>query len=90
MSDDLKQKVRERYARAALGVREGAESGGSCCAGGAAACCGASGSEALEVDMARGAYSEAEKGELPLLAAEASLGCGNPVALATLSPGRSS
>jgi arsenite methyltransferase len=32
-------------------------------------------------------YSEADRGELPQLAAEASLGCGNPVALATLSPG---
>ena len=42
---------------------------------------------ALEVDVAFGIYSEAERGELPQLAAEASLGCGNPVALATLSPG---
>jgi arsenite methyltransferase len=39
------------------------------------------------VDMARGSYSEDEKGELPRLAAEASLGCGNPTALADLSPG---
>ena len=37
--------------------------------------------------MVRGAYSEAERSELPRPAAEASLGCGNPVALATLSPG---
>jgi len=86
MVDDLKEKVRERYARAALSVREGEREGGSCCGGGTA-CCGASGSEALEVDMARGAYSEAERDELPLLASEASLGCGNPVALATLTPG---
>lgn len=86
MGDDLREKVRERYAEAALGVREGAEGGGSCCGEGAA-CCGPSGSVALEVDMVRGAYSEAERGGLPLLAAEASLGCGNPVALATLSPG---
>ncbi len=83
---DLKQKVRERYAEAALSVGEGTEGGGSCCGGGAT-CCGTSGPEALEVDMVRGAYSEAEKSELPRLAAEASLGCGNPVALATLSPG---
>ena len=34
-----------------------------------------------------GSYSEAERSELPQLAADASLGCGNPVALATLSPG---
>jgi arsenite methyltransferase len=32
-------------------------------------------------------YSESERAELPALAAEASLGCGNPVALAELSPG---
>jgi arsenite methyltransferase len=54
------------------------------------ACCGVveSGERAaLEVDMARGSYSEAERSELPQLAADASLGCGNPVALATLSPG---
>jgi len=37
--------------------------------------------------MACGSYSEAERSELPQLAADASLGCGNPVALATLSPG---
>src|SRR3712207_8363100 len=37
--------------------------------------------------MVCGSYSEAERGELPQLAADASLGCGNPVALATLSPG---
>ena len=86
MSEDLKREVRERYARAALSVREGEKEGGSCCGGGTA-CCGASGSEALQVDMACGVYSEAEKDELPQLAAEASLGCGNPVALATLSPG---
>jgi SAM-dependent methyltransferase len=41
----------------------------------------------LEVDICGGSYSEAEKRELPLLAADASLGCGNPVVLAALSPG---
>ena len=39
------------------------------------------------VDLARGSYSETEKGELPQAAGAASLGCGNPTALATLSPG---
>lgn len=37
--------------------------------------------------MSCGSYSEAKRGELPQLAADASLGCGNLVALATLSPG---
>ena len=86
MGEDLRRGVRERYAEAALGVQGRGEGGASCCGG--TDCCGASGgSGALEVDMACGAYSPAEKGELPRLAAAASLGCGNPVALATLSPG---
>ena len=61
---DLKQKVRERYAEAALSAGEGSEGGGSCCGGGAA-CCGTTDTEALEVDMVRGAYSEAERSEMP-------------------------
>jgi arsenite methyltransferase len=87
MGEDLKQRVRERYAGAARDVQEGGD--GTCCGGGAA-CCGSpvSGEHtALDVDMTCGSYSEAERGEVPLLAADASLGCGNPVALATLSPG---
>src|SRR3712207_7910758 len=89
MEEDLKQRVRDRYAGAARSVLGEAEDGGSCCGDGAS-CCGVAGSgerAAFEVDMVCGSYSEAERGELPRLAADASLGCGNPVALATLSPG---
>src|SRR5215210_8803287 len=89
MDEELKQRVRDRYAGAARTVLGEAEDGGSCCGGGAA-CCGVSEAReraALEVDMACGSYTEAERSELPQLAADASLGCGNPVALATLSPG---
>ncbi len=39
------------------------------------------------MDITGGSYSEGERRELPRLAADASLGCGNPVALAALSPG---
>ena len=56
-----------------------------------ASCCGPSccspTSEASKVDLTGGSYSPEELGELPETAAVASLGCGNPVALATLSPG---
>ena len=38
-------------------------------------------------DLSGGCYSEEEVGELPENAVGASLGCGNPTALATLSPG---
>src|ERR671913_2226046 len=89
MEEDLKQRVRDRYAGAARSVLGEAENGGSCCGDGAS-CCGVAESgerAAFEVDMVCGSYSEAERSELPRLAADASLGCGNPVALATLSPG---
>ena len=39
------------------------------------------------VDLGRGSYSDEERGELPEKAVGASLGCGNPVALATLASG---
>lgn len=76
----MRDEVRRRYAAAALSVREGG--GSSCCGSGAAL-----DSEAPGVDFTGGSYSEVEKRELPRAAVEASLGCGNPVALATLSPG---
>lgn len=84
VGEDLREKVRERYAGVARAVRDAGEDGGTSCCG--SSCCGPE-SGALEVDMTGGSYSEAERRELPRLAADASLGCGNPVALASLSPG---
>ena len=84
MGEDVRDKVKERYAGAALTVLEGT---------GAASCCGSSAgergldSEALGVDWTGGGYSAEELGKLPEAAGAASLGCGNPTALATLSPG---
>ena len=83
MSEDVRERVKERYAGAALTVLEGI---------GAASCCGSAGergldSEALGVDWTGGGYSAEELGALPEAAGAASLGCGNPTALATLSPG---
>ena len=82
-NEELRGRVRERYAGAARSVTEGA---------GAATCCGpegerAHGSEALGVDWTGGGYSAEELETLPLAAGAASLGCGNPTALATLSAG---
>jgi arsenite methyltransferase len=72
MGEELRDRVRERYAEVARTVRSGSR---------------ALDSEAPEVDWSGGSYSGTEKQELPQAAVEASLGCGNPVALATLSPG---
>jgi len=84
MGEELREQVRKRYAGVAVDVRGKGGDEGSCCGG--ASCCG-SGSAARGADMTAGSYSEAEKGALPRLAAEASLGCGNPTALAELLPG---
>ena len=79
MREGLRDRVREKYAELAVAVESRDE--GSCCGG-----CGED--VAVRVsDLSGASYSESERGELPLLAAEASLGCGNPVALADLSPG---
>jgi arsenite methyltransferase len=83
MGEELRERVKERYAGAARTVLEGA---------GSASCCGSAGergldSEALGVDFTGGGYSAEELGGLPEAAGAASLGCGNPTALATLSPG---
>jgi SAM-dependent methyltransferase len=83
MGEELRERVKERYAGAARTVLEEA---------GSASCCGSAGergldSEALGVDWTGGGYSAEELGGLPEAAGAASLGCGNPTALATLSPG---
>ncbi len=46
-------------------------------------CCGSGGTD----PVTRGHYSEADRASIPAEAAGASLGCGNPVALADLRPG---
>jgi arsenite methyltransferase len=85
MSDDLKERVRKKYAELAVASQEGGDA--SCC--GSSCGCGSEEAAATSVivDLGHGSYSEAERGELPQAAVGASLGCGNPTALATLSPG---
>ena len=87
MGEDLREQVKRRYAEAALAVR-GVGAGGepSCCE---PSCCGSptSRSQASRVDLCGESYSAQELSTLPETASAASLGCGNPVALATLSPG---
>jgi arsenite methyltransferase len=84
VKEDLRDLVKEKYAE--LATAAGGGDGGSCC--GSSCGCGTGDDVAVGVsNLSKGSYSDSERGELPLLAAEASLGCGNPVALAELSPG---
>src|SRR6266550_4469086 len=78
MSTEIKDVVKEKYGEAAKRVASGVAS--SNC--GASACCG------TNVDpITRDLYDESQKSGLPDTAVLASLGCGNPTALAELKPG---
>jgi arsenite methyltransferase len=79
----LREAVRERYGRTALDVLSASEPKAASCCG--AECCG--GEKGIGDAVTSDLYSSAELGELPLAATLASLGCGNPTALAALKPG---
>lgn len=71
---ELREQVRDRYAVAA--------SSGSCC--------GPDGCEpdpTLTTDLTAGTYTTDDLAAIPSTAADASLGCGNPTAVADLAPG---
>jgi arsenite methyltransferase len=74
--ENIKDVVREKYGEAALRVHSG---GSSCCGASAAAGCG----DPITSNL----YDRKQTDELPETAVLASLGCGNPTALAQLHPG---
>ena len=83
---EIQQAVRQRYAEAA---REASSGQASCCGPDDASCgCGASplSAEGAEV-FGSELYSAGERSELPDAAKLASLGCGNPTAVAELKEG---
>ena len=73
---NVKEIVRERYGRAASLVR-----------GGGASCCSASSAFGEKDPITADLYASGEIASIPEEAIRASLGCGNPTALAELSPG---
>src|SRR5438477_3329925 len=74
---DLKDIVKDKYGKAALRVS----------AGGDAACCDSAPSRGERDPITSNLYGCGEASELPAEALAASLGCGNPTALAQLNPG---
>ena len=78
----LKATVKEKYGQAALRVSEGGTAA-PCC--GSSACCGATTDtwDPITSDL----YDEKQKAGIPAQAVLASLGCGNPTALAELKAG---
>lgn len=80
----IKELVQEKYGEAARRVAKGEGLPADCCA--TTECC--SGSAAASCDpITSNLYDEAQSNELPDKALKASLGCGNPTALAQLVPG---
>jgi SAM-dependent methyltransferase len=78
----LRDTVKEKYGQAALRVSEGGTAA-PCC--GSSGCCGAT-TEAWD-PITSDLYDERQKAGIPAEAVLASLGCGNPTALAELKPG---
>ena len=76
-NQDVQEIVREKYGQAALRVKSGGSS-----------CCGATTASSLSCDpITSNLYDQAQTGQVPEEAVLASLGCGNPTALAQLNPG---
>ena len=80
-AEELREQVRRRYAEAARAVADG--SGGCGCGGGS--CC--ADGEADAARFGEALYDAEQRGGLPEAATLASLGCGNPTAVAELREG---
>ena len=79
---DVRNSVREKYGQAAQRAMDG-DTAASCC--GSSACCGST-TEAWD-PITSNLYDEGQKAGVPAEALLASLGCGNPTALAQLHAG---
>jgi len=75
-SVDIKEVVKEKYGQAALRVSSGGSS-----------CCGATASSGCGDPITSNLYNSSQAQQIPEEALLASLGCGNPTALAKLNPG---
>src|SRR5260370_22680478 len=73
---DIKEVVKQKYGEAAVRVRSGAS-----------ACCGAFSGSGCGDPITSNLYDALEATQIPEEALLASLGCGNPTALAKLNPG---
>jgi arsenite methyltransferase len=74
--EGIKDVVKQKYGQAALRVKSGGNS-----------CCGATASTGCCDPITANLYDAAQAGQIPEEALLASLGCGNPTALANLKPG---
>src|SRR6202789_4485494 len=76
MHQEIKEVVKQKYGQAALRVKSGGSS-----------CCGASAATECCDPITSNLYDAVQSGQIPEEALLASLGCGNPTALAKINPG---
>src|SRR5690606_512550 len=82
--ETIQKAVRERYGSVAQLVLTGEVQAGCCGGSSASSCCGGEETAGVAAQF----YASTETAELPEEAVLASLGCGNPIALARLEPGQ--
>ena len=80
-AEELREEVRRRYAESARAVTEGSDG----CGCGSGECCTEAGADGAS--FVEAFYDAEQRGELPDAAVLASLGCGNPTAVAELHEG---
>ncbi len=73
---EVRTVIKEKYGQAAFRVKNGGSS-----------CCGAASSSGCSDPITSNLYTDTQAGQVPEEVLLASLGCGNPTALAKLKPG---
>lgn len=87
-ADQLREAVRDRYAAAAREAAQNLDAAGSsCCAPAATSCCGPTSTAIPRIDSMASALYDTDAEQTSAGALAASLGCGNPTALAELKAG---
>jgi SAM-dependent methyltransferase len=87
VTDALREQVRSRYAQAARAVLKPGTGQAGCCDPSAGSCCGPDPAALAVGEFSQGLYRDGETDGLPADAVLASLGCGNPLAVAELREG---
>jgi arsenite methyltransferase len=83
---DVRTTVREHYGAIAEEAQDGAQS--ACCPSPSQSSCCGSADESAQISMVSRLYEDPDIAELPSEVTDISLGCGDPVTLASLKPGQ--
>jgi SAM-dependent methyltransferase len=86
---DVRAVVRKRYGRIAESAMQGTQTG--CCPpspDSQSSCCGSQGDDAAQLNLVSKLYEDPNVVDLPSEVTDISLGCGDPVTLASLQPGQ--